>query len=194
MYKNHYVLIEKLNVFLGDHHKNFICGRCLNSYTSEAMLILQKPKCENKDKTTIRTSSDSHLHWKDHFQRNTLYFRIYADLKADNEIDSSSIGNKTTNNYKQKPVLNGYHIESELEDVLQSSYYKSPLGYNNVDWFVDEVIKLEDKIAFFFKNTQKDIIMTEKDEEDYRNNNICRISEKNIDCDNVRDHCHLTGK
>ena len=32
-YKNHYALIRKLNVFLGDHHKNFICRRCLSSYT-----------------------------------------------------------------------------------------------------------------------------------------------------------------
>ena len=36
--------------------------------------------------------------------------------------------------------------------------------------------------------------MTKKDEEDFRNNNICRFCEKNIDCNKVRDHCHLTGK
>ena len=36
--------------------------------------------------------------------------------------------------------------------------------------------------------------MTEKDEEDYRNNDICRFCEKNIDCDKVRDHDHLTGR
>ena len=82
---------------------------------------------------------------------------------------------------------------SELEGVLKSEYYKSPLGYNNVDWFVNEVIKLENKMAFFFKNTKKDIIMTEKDEEDYRNNNIFRFCEKNNECDKFRDHCHLTG-
>ena len=36
--------------------------------------------------------------------------------------------------------------------------------------------------------------MTEKDEEDYKKNNICRFCEKNIECDKVRDHSHLTGK
>ena len=36
--------------------------------------------------------------------------------------------------------------------------------------------------------------MTQKDEEEYRNNNICRFREKNIESDKVRDHCHLTGK
>ena len=191
IYKNHYVLIKKLDVFLGDHNKKFICRRCLNSYTSENMLTKHKPECENNDITTIKTSNKSHLHWGKHFHKNPLYFRIYADFEADNEKDNSIIGNKTTNIYKQNPVINGYHILSELEDIL-SDYYKSPLGYDNVDWFVDEVIKLENKMAFYFKNTKKDIIMTEENEEDFRND-ICRFCEKEILYNNVRDHCHLTG-
>ena len=144
-YKNHYALIIKLNVFLGDHLKNFMCRRFLNSYTSENMLKIHKRECENNDITTIRTSSESHLHWKEHFYKNPLYFRIYADFEADNEKDNSNRGNKTTNIYKQNPVLNAYRIESELDDVLKSGYHKSPLGYNNVDWFVNEVIKLKKK-------------------------------------------------
>ena len=67
IYKNHYVLIKKLDVFLGDLNKKIICRRCLSSYTSENMLIKHKPKCENNDITTIRTSKDSHLHWKKTF-------------------------------------------------------------------------------------------------------------------------------
>ena len=101
------------------------------------------------------------------------------------------MGNKRTNIYKQNPVLNGYHIISELDDVLKNGYHKSPLGYDNVDWFVDEVIRLENKMAFYFKNTNKDIIMTEEDEEDNGNDNICRFCEKNIESDKVRDHCHI---
>ena len=81
-----------------------------------------------------------------------------------------------------------------MEDVLECGYYESPLGYNNVDWFVNEVINLENKLAFYFKNTKKDIIMTKDDEEDYRNNIICRFCEKEILSDKIRDHCHLTGK
>ena len=61
IYKNHHALIKKLIVFLGDHHKTFISGRCLNSYTSENMLKFQKQKCENNDITTIRNSSESHI-------------------------------------------------------------------------------------------------------------------------------------
>ena len=194
IYKNHYVLIKKLVVFLGDHNKKVFCRRCLSSYTSENMLKKHEEKCGDDKKTVIKTSNESHLHWKKRFHKNPLYFRIYADFEAVNEKDNSIIGNKTTNIYKQNPVLNGYHIISELEDVLKNNCYKSPLGYNNVDWFVDEVIKLENKMDFYFKNTKKEIIMTHEDEEDFKNNNVCRFCEKIIESDKVRDHCHLTGK
>ena len=158
------------------------------------MLMLHKQKCGDDDITTIKTSNESHCLWKKHFHKNPLCFRIYADFEADTQKDNSIIGNKTTNIYKQNPMLNGYRIESDLEDVLTSGYHKSPLGYDNVDWFASEVEKLENKMAFYFKNTKKDIIMTEEDEEEFRKNNICRFCEKIIESDKVRDHCHLTSK
>ena len=49
-------------------------------------------------------------------------------------------------------------------------------------------------MAFHFKNTKKDIILTGEDEEDFKNNINCRFCEKIIESDKVRDHCHLTGK
>ena len=91
--------LKQLDVFLGDHYKKFICRRCLNSYKSENMLILHRPKCEKKDITTIRTSSESHLYWKKHFHKNPLFFRIYVDFEAENEKDNSIVGNRTTNIY-----------------------------------------------------------------------------------------------
>ena len=83
------------------------------------MLMLHKQKCGDDIITTIKTSPDSYLHWKKHFHKNLLYYRIYADFEADNEKDNSSVGIKTTNFYKQKPVFNGYHIISEVDDVLK---------------------------------------------------------------------------
>ena len=57
---------------------------------------------------------------KKHFQKDLLFFRIYAHFGDDNEIDKSSTGNKTTNIYKQNPVCNGYFIVSEMEDDVKS--------------------------------------------------------------------------
>ena len=81
-----------------------------------------------------------------------------------------------------------------MEDVLESGYYESHLGYNNVDWYVNEVIKLESKMNFWFRNIKKDIIMTQENTEDFENNIICRFCEINSESEKVRDHCHLTGK
>ena len=49
-------------------------------------------------------------------------------------------------------------------------------------------------MAFCFKNTKKDIIMTEKKEEDFRIKNICWFSKKELLSDKICPHCHLTGK
>ena len=192
IYKNHYVLIKKLNVFIGKHDCKYVCRKCLNSYTTHNMLVKHKKLCGENQK--LKTSPNSHIYWKKYFQKNKLYFRIYADFEADNKKENTSIGDKTTNIYKQEPVCNGYQIVSELEDVLKSGYYKSPLGQENVNWFVGELIKLENKMNFWFKNTKKDIIMTEEDNQDFENNNICRYCEKYIETNKIRDHCHLTGK
>ena len=61
-----------------------------------------KQKCGEDNITTIKTSSESHLHWKKQFHKNPLYFRAYADFEADIEKDNSGIGNKTTNFFKSK--------------------------------------------------------------------------------------------
>ena len=45
---------------------------------------------------------------------------------------------------------------------------------------MNEVRELEKKIAFYIENTKKDIIMTEEDEQEYKNNNICRFCEKTL--------------
>ena len=44
--KNHYALFKKLHVFLGKHNKNFVCRRCLNSYTNENAFINLKKNVE----------------------------------------------------------------------------------------------------------------------------------------------------
>ena len=153
IYKNHYVLIKKLNVFIAKEKCKYICRKCLNSYTSHNMLYKHKNLCGENQKS--KTSPNSHTFWKKYFQRNKLYFRIYADFEADKKKENASIGDKTTNIYKQEPVCNGYYIKSELNQILKNDYYKSPLGHENVDWFVDEIIKLETKMNFGLKVLKK---------------------------------------
>ena len=61
IYKNHYALIKKLYVYLGNHNKTFVCRRCLNSYTKEYTLTNHKVKCGEDNMCAIRTSIESHV-------------------------------------------------------------------------------------------------------------------------------------
>ena len=47
-------------------------------------------------------------------------------------------------------------------------------------------------MAFCFENSQK--LLIEEDKEDFDNINIGPVCEKELLCDEVREHCHLTGK
>ena len=38
---------------------------------------------------------------------------------------------------------------SELNNVLQSGYHQPPLGYENLDWLVNDLIKFESEMNFF---------------------------------------------
>ena len=105
--------------------------------------------------------------WKKHFHKIPLYFRIYGDFECNNKIEDSHIGSKTTKIFRQNPMCNVFYIVSELNDVLQFGY-RSTFGEDNVEWFVNEVIKIENKMNFYFKNTKKDIVMTQEDEEDFK--------------------------
>ena len=46
-----------------------------------------------------------------------------------------------------------------MDNVFKNGYCEPLLGFFNVGWFVDGVIKLEKKIAFYLKKTKKDTLM-----------------------------------
>ena len=82
---------------------------------------------------------------------------------------------------------------SELKDVFHSGFIECPLGFNNVDWFVDEFIKTEKK-TIFFKSSTSNIIMTEEDGKHFTNNKKCQFCEKETLIEKVWINCHLSGK
>ena len=90
---------------------------CLNYYAIQDVSVNHMRNCGQQEITVIRLSTESPLFWKKHFRKNPLYFRFIADFEADNDIDKTHIGNKTTKVYKQNPGFNGSSIVSELDYV-----------------------------------------------------------------------------
>ena len=99
---------------------------------------------------------------------------------------------KTTKIYKQNPVYNGYFTISELEDVFRIGHCSFNLDYNFLYWFVNDVEKIENNMAFYFRKTKKFIILTEEDEKVLKIKMFVNFVLKKLN-DKVRDHCHLTG-
>ena len=112
-------------------------------------------RCDQHERKSSKTSNESHQHWKKQFQKNLIFFRLYADFYVDNKIDNSDIGKKQLLFAKRNPVCNGDSIVSEKNDVLKSGYYDDNLDFDNVDWFVDEVFRLKYKKEFFSKTLIK---------------------------------------
>ena len=70
-------------------------------------------------------------------------------------------------------------------------------GENSAYKFVEEILEeYEYYKKVMKKHFKKDLIMTEKEEEQFQSSKICWICEKLIenDVEKVRDHCQITGK
>ena len=103
------------------------------------------------------------------------------------------MGNKTKIVFRQNPKCNRFYIVSELIDVLQSGY-QSSLGEINFERFGNEVIKIENNMNFYFKNTKKNNVTSQEDEEDFKNSTVCWFCELPLGGRAVRDHCHFYGR
>ena len=92
-----------------------------------------------------------------HIGKNTLTRIHYVlgeiqILKAIMKVKITKLSVKKTKNLcKQMPTCNGNIADSELDNVLKIGGFESSLGYDNVDWFVDEILTLENKMSFYLK-------------------------------------------
>ena len=82
--------MKKLHIFLGFLKSKFSTGKCCSSYSSQNVLKKHNQRFELQEINSFKTSNESHLFWKSHFQKDPLYFCIYADFKSVNEIDNSN--------------------------------------------------------------------------------------------------------
>ena len=177
IYKNPSVLIKNLHLFLNNHTCKILCRGCLSSYTSEIVIMKHEQNCEQQENMIIKTQKILICFRRNNFIRILYVFGYMQSLKLIRKLILMVYVIKQlilTN--KVRYVKDRFHIVSEIDDVLKSGVYESPLGYDIADSFVDDVIKLEIKTAFYFRNTYEDIKMIQKGEH-YRDSNNCRFCE-----------------
>ena len=158
LYKNHYILLKKLHVFIGKHDNIYVCRNCLSSYSVQSELITHKKLCGNKKKSVYIPSKETHIKWNKYYQKMPIYSTIIADFEARNEpiINQDNDTSKTIDICKQIPCCNGFYIINKINDLpIKMDYYKSTFGANNVKWFLNKINNIEFQMSEFFKQNLK---------------------------------------
>ena len=198
LYKNHYILLKKLNVFIGKHDNIYICRNCLNSYTVETELNTHKKLCGNKNKSVYIPSKQTHVKWDKYYQKMPIYSIIIADFEARNEpiMNQDNATSKTIDVCKQIPICNGLFVINSINDMpIKMDYYESTFGDNNIKWFLNRINSIEYRMSEFFKQNLKPKI-TNKTEKSFLKANICWLCDINFLNFNekVRHYCKMTGR
>ena len=61
-YKNHFVLIKKIYVFIGKEDNKFICRHCLPSYTTHNVLLNHIQICGQQEITSIKLGKEPYIY------------------------------------------------------------------------------------------------------------------------------------
>ena len=135
------------------------------------------------------------IEFKNYFKQMLVPFKIYVDFES---------------NLKAVEIYEGFH-SNKFQDHVPCSFackvvciddkFTKPIvafrGKNAAHEFVKVILnKYEYCKKVMKKHFNKNLIMSEKEEEQFQSSNISGICEKLINFDNekVRDHCHVTGK
>ena len=119
-------------------------------------------------------------------------FKIYADIECYNKKINIQKGKSTKLYSKHIPNSIGAKL------VCIDDKYTKPIkifeGKNCINKFLKWIFKIKILCNDIIKNKfNKDLIMTNEDEEKYKSSNTCWICKEIIKDDKVRDHCHITG-
>ena len=198
LYKNHYILLKKLHVFIGKHDNCYVCRNCLNSYSVQSELATHKRLCGNKTKSVYIPCKETHIKWDKYYQKMPIYSMIIADFEARNEpIDNTdSVICKTIDVCKQIPSCNGLYIINTINDMpIKMGYYASTFGENNINWFLNKINNIEFHMSEFFKQNLKPKITT-KSNKLFLKAKFCWLCD--IDFNNINEkvchHCKMTGR
>ena len=122
-------------------------------------------------------------------------FKIYADFECNLESLESYEGSYSKKYQDHIPCSFAYKLVC-VDDKFSKSIVVFR-GENAAYEFIKAILKeFEYCKKVMKKHFNKNLIMSEKEEEQFKSSNTCWICEKLIDDDDekVRDHCHVTGK
>ena len=202
-FKSHYVYIKDFDRFMFNKikykGKNFFCKNCLRCFSSEKVLSEHKEDCLVKNgKQSVKLES-GFISFKNYSKQIPVSFKIYADFecileKVDGDIECSSYSSYTRKYQNHVPCIFAYKVL-----CVDNKFSKKIVLYRGKD-VVCELIKSIFKEYNYCrsvveKHFNKNLIMSEEENEIFELTNICWICSKLIENsdDKVREHCHVSG-
>ena len=184
LYQNHYCLITKLHCLINkDSHMKHVCRRCFTAFYSNDVLNNHIERCINQQPTNITFSWKDHSKFEDYYMKIPVPIRVYADFECINQPQ-----NNPKVLFKQIPIAVGYYVISPF-----GNKYNSHFGTDCNEWFVKEMLILEQEANKYFK-TNLELQITPQEVESFKLAEECWLCENPLDDTKVRDHDHLTGK
>ena len=203
---HHYCWIKKMSALAASQYnkhkgKRFICNYCCNSFPSEVSLQRHEEYCSNHKAVRVKMpEKGTMLYLKNYNRKMRVPFVVYADFEALPEGISTCQPNNNesyTNQYqKHTPCGFCYYIkcvDDELFPPVLRHYTITHKDENIGKIFVE---KLERDIREIYQKFKykKGMRITQGQERDFQEATVCHICEKLLNGDEVRDHCHLTGR
>jgi len=200
--KQHYTYIKSFSRFMSNsndtRNKNYYCKKCLTSYRKEDKLIehnkydcgetlTQLPKFRKVDETFIKPT----MKFKNYKHKLKNPFRIYADFESIIEkYDTSE--NKGLKD-KHKVMSYGFNLVSDYDFEFCKYYsFVSDNETSVINHFIETLLKLQDKIEKVIDNNNP-MVITKKQEEEFKIAKKCMICDLELNDDRVRDHDHISG-
>lgn len=206
--RTHYCWIKNFSRLvssqLSKHNgKKYICDRCLNYFDRMEKLTKHRENCINECRIEMPDESNKWLKFENYRNQLKAPFIVYADteafLKHLNEEEQKDVFSDKceTSAYQQHNVYSvGYYFKCDFDDS-KSYYASSKNSVNCIDWFMQELEKVAQFVAFELAKSES---MNELNSDQKRilqdPNAKCSICDENFKLNEVRvrDHCHFTGK
>lgn len=197
--KSHYVWIKNLNAFVNTSTSNnsvYCCSKCLSKFHIKSAYEnhIAKNKCAEFRQEAVKVLPQEGNHvcqFKNTHKMTKIPFVIYADCES-MLIPVDIHKGEGTHVYQHHKVYHvGCKFVSQYPTVI-SDEYKQFDGEDCVEQFLTYCFDMQNKAIEIIKDEQP-MIITRKQQIEFKNATHCSLCEKELGEDRVRDHDHISG-